>query len=60
MTTECKQIDLVINLAEKMGNSLFFIPDDRDGNGRLVIWMSDPLTEDLKRKVNLENLKYNN
>ena len=57
MTTGCNQIDQVIKLADQAGNPIFHLPEDRDENDKLVAWMYDPLTNELKAKIDALNLK---
>lgn len=57
MTTGCDQIDHVIKLASEAGNEIFHLPNNRDKDGKLIVWMYDPLVNDLKAKVDLQDLK---
>lgn len=51
MTTGCNRIDQVIKLATEAGNPIFYFPEVADGDSRLVVWMCDPLTNELSLKI---------
>lgn len=57
MTTNCHQIDQVIELAIKSGNAVFDLPENKNKEGKLVVWMYDNLTDLLKSEVNKRGLK---
>lgn len=57
MTTGCNQIDQVIKLAEKADDSIFHLPEDRGKDDKLVAWMHDPLTNELKANIDALKLR---
>lgn len=57
MITGCQQIDQVINFAGEEGNLIFYFRDVRDENGKLIVWMYEPLSPALKSKIELNHLK---
>ncbi len=57
MMTSCRQIDQAINLAIKGSNKIFSLPENRNEEGKLIVWMYDPLTNAVKDKINEIGIK---
>lgn len=56
MKTGCRQIDQVIELAIQDGNKIFNIPSNPGGDGKLIVWMYDPLSNKVKVDIESNNL----
>lgn len=56
MKTGCRQVDQAIKLAIQDGNEIFNIPNGPDVDGKLVVWMYDPLSGTVKVDIESKNL----